>query len=203
MVDLAQKRFPRIIALGTGVEQKRQEHASPLRTEKAQPHQQPSPGDAAQHDQFAAEARGHHDHAAQGEGVAPRGRADDHAGQDRHRRQPPSGVQPPARPRHGQQAVQRTGPALRQAERRLPAHPEIRVPPGRQRAHGAGRTHGPSRGCGRFCRRGSQSPERDWLRMEKAGRAPAFLFCREATMSAHGDPVIYRFWFAATSTSAR
>ena len=37
------------------------------------------------------------------------------------------------------------GPALRQAQRRLPAHPEVRLPPGRQRADGAGRADGPSR----------------------------------------------------------
>ena len=36
------------------------------------------------------------------------------------------------------------GPALRQAQRRLPAHPQVRLPQGRQRADGAGRADGPS-----------------------------------------------------------
>ena len=55
---------------------------------KAQPHQQPSPGDAAQHDRLAAAARGHQDHAAEGEGAAPRRRADHHARQEPDARQP-------------------------------------------------------------------------------------------------------------------
>ena len=60
-------------------------HASPSRTAEAQPHQQPSPRDAAQHDQLAAHARGDQDHAAEGEGAAPRRRAADHARQGRRR----------------------------------------------------------------------------------------------------------------------
>ena len=62
---------------------------------------QPSPGDAAQHDRLAAAARGDQDHAAQGEGAAARGRADDHAGQEALARQPAPRFRPPARPRHG------------------------------------------------------------------------------------------------------
>src|SRR4026208_1752659 len=41
---------------------------------------------------------------------------------------------PPARPRHRDQALRRPRPALRQEERRLPAHPQDRLPQGRQRA---------------------------------------------------------------------
>ena len=36
------------------------------------------------------------------------------------------------------EAVRRARPALRQAQRRLPAHPQVRLPQGRQRAAGAG-----------------------------------------------------------------
>ena len=36
----------------------KENHASPPRTAETQPHQQPSPGDAAEHDQLAADARG-------------------------------------------------------------------------------------------------------------------------------------------------
>ena len=45
-------------------------HASPSRTAETEPHQQPSPRDAAQHDQLAVHARGDQDHAAEGEGAA-------------------------------------------------------------------------------------------------------------------------------------
>jgi ribosomal protein L17 len=54
-------------------------------------------------------------------------------------RQPSPRVRPAARPRDGREAVRRARPALRQAQRRLPAHPEVRLPQGRQRADGAGR----------------------------------------------------------------
>ena len=63
-------------------------HASRQRTPQAQPHLEPPARDAAQHDGIAAAARGDHDHAAQGEGAAPRGRADDHARQEAVARQP-------------------------------------------------------------------------------------------------------------------
>ena len=62
-------------------ERREDQSASPPRTEKTQSHQQPSPGDAAQHDRVAAQARGHQDDAAQGQGAAPRRRADDHSRQ--------------------------------------------------------------------------------------------------------------------------
>ena len=57
----------------------RRNHAPPSRPAETEPHQQPSPRDAAQHDQLAADARGHQDHAAQGEGAASRRGTDDHA----------------------------------------------------------------------------------------------------------------------------
>ena len=77
----------------------RKRHAPPTRTAETEPHQQPSPRDAAQHDQLAVHARGDQDHAAEGEGAAPRRRADDHAGQEADARQSPAGVRPAARPR--------------------------------------------------------------------------------------------------------
>ena len=72
----------------------------------------------------------------------------DHARQDADARQPAPRVRPPARPRHGRQALQRAGPALQGAHGRLPAHPQVRLPPGRQRADGAGRAGRPSRAGG-------------------------------------------------------
>jgi hypothetical protein len=60
-------------------------NAPPSRPSQTQPHQQPSPGDAAQHDQLAAASRNHQDHAAQGQGAAPRRRADDHVWARSHR----------------------------------------------------------------------------------------------------------------------
>jgi hypothetical protein len=42
-------------------------------------------------------------------------------------------------PRHRREALRRAGPALQGAQRGLPAHPQVRLPPGRQRADGAGR----------------------------------------------------------------
>ncbi len=117
-------------------------HASPPGTEKAESHQQPSLGHAAQHDQLAAAPRGDHDDLAQGEGAAARGRADHHAGQEAEPGQPQAGFQPPARPRDGRQAVRRVGSTLRQPQRWLPAHPEVRIPARGQRAHGARRAAG-------------------------------------------------------------
>jgi hypothetical protein len=51
-------------------------HASRSRPPQAQPHHQPPAGDVPQHGGVAAPARGDHHHAAQGEGTAPRGRAE-------------------------------------------------------------------------------------------------------------------------------
>src|SRR6266705_2683531 len=120
------------------IEAKGQEDAPPPRTQEAQPHQQPSPGDAAQHDRLAAETRGQPNDPSQGKGAAPRGRADDHARQGSHARQPTPRVRPPARPRHRDEAVRRARASLRQTKRRVSAHPEIRVQEGRQCADGAG-----------------------------------------------------------------
>ena len=77
-------------------------------------------------------------HPAQGQGTAARGRAVDHARQDRQPRQPPPGVFAPARPRDGGQTVRRPRRALQGASGRLPSHSEDRIPSGRRRADGAG-----------------------------------------------------------------
>ena len=55
-------------------------HAARTRAQETQPHLEPPARDAAEHDRVAAAARGDPHHAAQGEGAAPRGRADDHLG---------------------------------------------------------------------------------------------------------------------------
>ena len=124
-------------------ESKGNNNASPPRASQAQPHQQPSPRDAAQHDRLAAQARGDQDHAAEGEGAAQGRRAHHHA-----RQEPTLANKRLAfdRLRDRDMVVKlfdELGPALQGAQRRLPAHPQVRLPPGRQRADGAGRAGGP------------------------------------------------------------
>ena len=51
------------------------------------------------------------------------------------------------------QAVRRTGPALPDPQRWLSAHPQVRLPSGRQCADGDRRTDGSPRSCRRDCRR--------------------------------------------------
>jgi DNA-directed RNA polymerase subunit alpha len=65
---------------------KDQTHAPPEIRPQVQPHQRPSPGDVREHGRVADQARADQDHAAEGQGTAPRRRAADHARQDRRRR---------------------------------------------------------------------------------------------------------------------
>jgi DNA-directed RNA polymerase subunit alpha len=109
----------------------REENAPRQRSSQAQPHLEPPARDASQHVGVAAAARGNPHHGAQGQGAAPCGRADDHARQEALACQPASRLRSPARPRHRRQAVRRSRPALRGAQRRLPAHPQDRLPQGR------------------------------------------------------------------------
>ena len=60
-------------------------------------------------------------------------------GEDADAGESPAGVRSAARSRRRHQALQRAGPALQGASRRLPAHPQVRLPPGRRGADGAGR----------------------------------------------------------------
>ncbi len=93
-------------------------------------------------------------------------------GKDADARQSPPRVRPPARPRHRHQAVQRARPALQGAPGRLPAHPQVRLPAGRQRADGAGRAGRPS-GAGR-----RRAEDRITAPRDDEGRAfcPAFFW---------------------------
>ena len=123
-------------------------------------------------------ARGDQDHAAQGQGTAPRRRAADHARQGADAGQPAPGLRPPARPRHRHQAVRRAGPALQGAPGRLHAHPEDGLPRRRQRADGVRRAGRPARaGRGREPttaeKRRSQCAPRRQRRAGPAGVDPA------------------------------
>ena len=89
---------------------------------------------------LAAAPRSHQDHAAQGQGTAPRRRAPDHARQGADAGQPPPRLRPPARPRDRHEAVRRAGPAVQGASGRLHPHPEDGLPQRRQRADGVRRT---------------------------------------------------------------
>ena len=96
-----------------------------------------SPGDAAQHVQLAAHARGDQDHAC------PKAKELRRVveplitlGQGADAGQPPPGLRPHARPRRRHQAVRRTRPALQGAPGRLHAHPEDGLSRRRQRADG-------------------------------------------------------------------
>ena len=102
----------------------------------------PPPCVDAQHGDLAAASRDHPHHGAQGQGIAPRGRAVDHAREDRFRGQAPAGVFAAARCRGGGEAVWRSRSALQGARRRL--HPDSQDGTasgrfGRHGAHAAGR----------------------------------------------------------------
>jgi hypothetical protein len=125
-------------------------HASRSRTTQTQPHHEPPARHVPQHGERPADARGDHDHAAQGEGTAPRRRADDHHRQESPRS--PTGASPTTGLRDrdtGVQALRRARAALCEEERRLPAHPQERLSQGRQRADGADEPAGPSGSRGR------------------------------------------------------
>jgi DNA-directed RNA polymerase subunit alpha len=97
----------------------------------------PPPCAHAQHGDVAAASRDHPHHGPQGEGTAPRGRAVDHARQDRFPGQAPPGLLAPAGRGGGGEAVRRARSALQGARGRLHADPQDGAATGRFGRHGA------------------------------------------------------------------